>query len=200
MRTHLTWEEIEKYRNVSDLSEEYLLWMEAVSAHLDVCEICQKRIQKAIVIEEALEEDNFKQMLKLAEREEEIRRNIVICKLHQMSQDDHEKTKLQQMIQKLQRQTVQTYILQVVQTRAGVSRGEEILSKKEKGLEISYLDHCLQVQVKANPAKSCSVVFNREEKAPQIAEAVWKKEKNCFVAEFEIEDTLSEFEIYIVEN
>ena len=151
MRTHLTWEEIEKYIDTSDLSEEYLLWMETVSEHIDACETCQKRIQKAVAIEAALEEENFGQMLELAQQEEEIRRNILICKLYQMSQDDSTKAELRQtmtqIMQKMQQQAVNAYILQAVamQQRAGVSRGEECFVKREDSLEISYTDSLLQV-------------------------------------------------------
>ena len=206
MRTHLTWEEIEKYIDTSDLTEEYLLWMEQVSEHIDACEICQKRIQKAAIIEGALEEDNFSQMLELAQHEEEIRRNILICKLYQMSQDDNTREELQQtmmqIIQKMQQQAVQAYILQAVamQKRAGVSRGEEYFAKREDGLEISYKDSLLQVCFIKDSSKNYLAVLNQDGKAPQIAEAVWTEEKDCFVAEFEIEESLTEFEIYIVEN
>lgn len=206
MRTHLTWEEIEKYIDTSELSEEYLLWMETVSEHLDACKICQKRIQKAVAIEAALEKENFGQMLELAQQEEEIRRNILICKLYQMSQDDSTKAELKQamtqIMQKMQQQVVQAYILQAVamQQRAGVSRGEEYFVKREDGLEISYTDSLLQVCFTKDSSKSYSVVLNQDGKAPQIAGAVWSDVKDCFVAEFEIEDTLTEFEVYIVEN
>ena len=206
MRTHLTWEEIEKYIDTSELSEEYLLWIETVSEHLDACEICQKRIQKAVAIEAALEEENFGQMLELAQQEEEIRRNILICKLYQMSQDDSTKAELKQtmiqIMQKMQQQVVQAYILQAVamQQRAGVSRGEEYFVKREDGLEISYTDSRLQVCFTKDSSKSYSVVLNKDGKAPQIVGAVWSDVKDCFVAEFEIEDTLTEFEVYIVEN
>ena len=56
---HLSVEEIKKYINKNDLTEEYLLWLEKATQHLDDCAICRKRVQEAILIEEMCEENNI---------------------------------------------------------------------------------------------------------------------------------------------
>ena len=80
MRTHLTLDEIKKYIDDTEESEEYLLWMETVSEHIDGCELCEKRIQKALITEAVLREEHMGDLLKLAQQEEEIRKNILINK------------------------------------------------------------------------------------------------------------------------
>ena len=80
MLVHLTLEEIKKYINKSDLSEECLLWLETVTEHLDDCAICRKRVQEAILIEEMCEENNIADVLKFAAQEEDIRKSITELK------------------------------------------------------------------------------------------------------------------------
>ena len=205
MRTHLTWEEIEKYIDDSDVSEEYLLWFQQVSEHIETCELCQNRIQKAVFMEEMLEEDNFNHMLELANQEEEIRRNIVICKMYQMAQDNNTKEDLkqglQQMIQKMQQEVVKTYFLQAMpmQKRAGVARGEKVsLGNDKDDLRTEYEDGILRVYCNNDPKKEFSAVLNIEGKNPQIAKALWMEKTECFVAEFEMDDIQTDFEIYII--
>ena len=205
MRTHLTWEEIEKYIDDSDVSEEYLLWFQQVSEHIEACELCQNRIQKAVIMEEMLEEANINHMLKLANQEEEIRRNIVICKMYQMAQDNNTKEDLkqglQQMIQKMQQDVVKTYFLQAMsmQKRAGVARGEKVsLGNGKDDLRTEYEDGILRVYRNNEPKKEFSAVLNRKEKNPQIAKALWVEETECFVAEFKMNDIKTDFEIYII--
>lgn len=203
MRTHLTWQEIEKYLDTSDFTDEYLLWMENVSEHIDECEICQKRIHKAMITEHLLEEDNIKRMFELASQEEEIRKNIVICKLFQMAQNrnelDNRKHDLINIIQNMQTQMTKAYVIQtaMLQRQAGVSRGNENSIAKED-LEIRYENHCLQVSQKNEPEKKFSVVLNQDGKEPQIAQALWKDSKECYVAEFEWDNNQTNFEIYLI--
>ena len=73
-------EEIKKYINKNDLTEEYLLWLEKATQHLDDCAICRKRVQEAILIEEMCEENNIADVLKFAAQEEDIRKSITELK------------------------------------------------------------------------------------------------------------------------
>lgn len=77
---HLSVEEIKKYINKNDLTEEYLLWLEKATQHLDDCAICRKRVQEAILIEEMCEENNIADVLKFAAQEEDIRKSITELK------------------------------------------------------------------------------------------------------------------------
>ena len=73
---HLTAEEIIKYMDTSDLSEEYLLWMEEVSGHFLSCNECQRRLRKALIVESICEDGGLKAGLRLLEKEEKIRADI----------------------------------------------------------------------------------------------------------------------------
>lgn len=77
---HLSVEEIKKHINKNDLTEEYLLWLEKATQHLDDCAICRKRVQEAILIEEMCEENNIADVLKFAAQEEDIRKSITELK------------------------------------------------------------------------------------------------------------------------
>lgn len=205
MRTHLTQEEIEKYLDTTDDTEEYLLWMETISEHIEGCEICEKRIQKALITETMLGEDNLGNLLKLAQQEEDIRRNILICKLYRMAQDDNIKEEmkqnLMQIMESIQKQSVNACIIHAVamQKRISVTRGKEkVLFNKGKEAEVLYDKNCLQIYDKNKSQKKFTAVLNHTEKNPQIAQALWVEEKECFVAEFEIEDNQTDFEIYII--
>lgn len=204
MSTHLTLEEIEKYLDTSDMSEEYLLWMEQISTHVENCEICWKRIDKVMISGTLMEEDNFGKILKLAQQEEEIRRNILICKLYQMSQDNNTKEEvkqsLMQVMEKMHKQAIQAYIFQIaaMQRRAGVARGEEVFFQKEDGLEIFYDKKCLHVYYKDEPTKKFTAVLNCEGRKPKVSHALWVEEKECFAAQFELEDPQTKFEIYLI--
>ena len=72
-KNHLTVEEIIKYMDTSDLSEEYLLWMEEVSEHLLSCDQCQRSLRKALIVESIFEEGGLSAGLRLLEKEEKIR-------------------------------------------------------------------------------------------------------------------------------
>ena len=177
--------------------------MESVSEHMESCEICQKRIHKALVTETLLEEENIKKMFRLADQEEEIRRNIVICKLYQMAQDvsvrEDRKQNLMNLMQNMNNQMAKAYLIQaaMLQKQAGISRGEEEHFTKED-LEIKYSQNCLQVCRKKEPAKEFSAVLHQEGKELKIAKALWVDTKECFVAEFELEDCQTNFEIYLI--
>ena len=73
-----------------------------------------------------------------------------------------------------------------------------VLFNKEKEAEVLYDKNCLQIYDKNKSQKKFTAVLNHTEKNPQIAQALWVEEKECFVAEFEIEDNQTDFEIYII--
>lgn len=73
---HLTVEEIIKYIDTSDLSEEYLLWMEEVSEHLLTCDECQRRLRRALIVDSICEDGGLEEGLRLLAEEEKIREKI----------------------------------------------------------------------------------------------------------------------------
>ena len=154
MRTHLTTDDLIKYMDTTDISEEYLLWFEGITEHIESCEACRQLLEKAIRLEGTLQEENFGQLFKMAEHEAEIRRSIVACKLQMMySQDstrDAAGTIVAEAIRQLQINAVKSYMLQMssMAGRAGVARGEgdSISLAKEDGVEILVEDSELLVK------------------------------------------------------
>ena len=69
---HLSAEEIMKYMDTSDLSEEYLLWMEKTSEHLMTCHSCYQKMRQAMLVESICEEGGLEIGLRLLAREEKI--------------------------------------------------------------------------------------------------------------------------------
>lgn len=70
--SHLTAEEIIKYMDTSDLSEEYLIWMEEVSEHLLTCYSCHQRMRQTMLAESVCEEGELEAGLRLLAKEEKI--------------------------------------------------------------------------------------------------------------------------------
>lgn len=208
MRTHFTIEDIEKYMDTSDFSEEYLLWMEEVTEHLDKCEKCQKMIDKAIAIESVCREENLSSLLKLAEQEEEIRRSIVICKLVQMYQQDATRNAVNEsmadVIRQMQMNEIRSYVLQVahIPRYAGVSRGEDeggYSKKTEDGVEITIKDGVLQVKKSdSDKQRKFTAVLDCHEGNPMVCEALWNEESQQWIAQFNLDDVLEQYEVYII--
>lgn len=208
MRTHLTTEDLIKYMDTTDMSEEYLLWFEGINGHIESCETCRQLLEKAIRLESTLQEENFGQLFKLAEYEAEIRRSIVACKLQMMYSQDLTRnvagTIVAEAIRQLQVNAVKSYMLQMssVAGRAGVARGEEggLSLTKEDGVEILVEDSELLVKTDAmDNQKKFTAVLDRKEKSPMVCEAVWEEEKKQWVAKFNMDELMEQFEIYIIE-
>lgn len=69
---HLSAEEIMKYMDTLDLSEEYLLWMEETSEHLMTCNSCYQKLRQAMLVESICEEGGLETGLRLLAKEEKI--------------------------------------------------------------------------------------------------------------------------------
>ena len=46
MRTHLTTDDLIKYMDTTDISEEYLLWFEGITEHIESCEAWRNMKQR----------------------------------------------------------------------------------------------------------------------------------------------------------
>ena len=208
MRTHLTIEDLKKYIDTTDMSEEYLVWLEDVSGHLETCEVCQKKLQKAIMLENTLEEESFGSLLRLAEHEEEIRRSIVACKLQMMYEEETTRNVanaiVAEAIRQLQMNAVKSYMLQMsnMACYAGVARGEEehLPLAKEDGIEIMVENSELLVKADVlDQTKKFTAVLDRKEKSPMICEASWEEENKQWVAKFNMDEVMEQFDVYIIE-
>lgn len=208
MRTHLTTDDLIKYMDTTDMSEEYLLWFEEITGHIESCEACSRLLEKAIMLESTLQEENFGQLFRLAEHEAEIRRSIVACKLQAMYSQDSTRnaasTIVAEAIRQLQVNAVKSYMLQMSSTaaRVAVARGEgdSISLTKEDGVEILVEDSELLVKTDAmDNKKKFTAVLDRKEKSPMVCEAVWEEEKKQWVAKFNMDELMEQFEVYIIE-
>ncbi|MBO5292994.1 MAG: hypothetical protein J6B10_07440 [Lachnospiraceae bacterium] len=195
MDTHLTVEDIEKYLNTSDLSEDYLLWLEQASAHLASCESCQKTLQRAMSADAVCEEAGLQEALRLAEKEDEIRRSILICKLSQM----REQTRMAEIIRLLQTGAVSPYILQMsdLSGRQTAVRGETGKSAEE--LELTCEDGRLKINIYGRDSgHPVTVLLEQEGEPPVVCEALWEEASGQWSAVLDAPRQESTFELYIL--
>lgn len=200
MEKHLSVEDIEKYMTSSDLSEDYLLWFENVSEHLQGCKKCRDALQRAIALESLNEEAGLCRALKLAEQEEEIRRSIVICKLMQMQQSN----RMAEVIRKLQGNDIMPCIIHRadLSRKAGVSRGntkEEILLQNYPGAEITCENNVITVSAPiAKDSDKITVLLVRKDGNPVVCEASAEEASQKWITRFTIDEQTDSFEIYII--
>lgn len=196
MQTHLTVQDLMKYLDTSDLSEEYLLWMEKISGHLTACERCQEALHRAMEADCICEEEGLQNTMKLASQEEEIRRSILICKLQKLQQQE----RMAEVIQLLQKNATVPYVLQMadLQRRTGIARGKKMEADSQKA-DFSYESGRLVVRVsdKGNNQKVI-IVLEQKDTDPIVCEALWDETEKQWTADFELSNPSSEFEIYIL--
>ena len=85
---HLSVEDIARITDTSDLSSEYLTWYEGVEAHIADCALCREQIRRKILCDDISDGRLLKDGILMLEKEEEIRRNMVIAKLMQQGTMD----------------------------------------------------------------------------------------------------------------
>lgn len=177
---HLTAEEIMKYTDVSDLSEEYLLWMEETTEHLQACGVCQERLHRAMTAESVCEEEGLAAGLELMEHEEEIRRNILIAQLSRMQEQE----RIAELITRIRDGYVERFVFSVADLRrsAGAVRGAESQYGQQVTLEKSEDKLLLKIpgrlgrENRAGTAEVCSkltVILHTEDEGPIMKEALW---------------------------
>jgi len=205
MGLHLTIEDIEKYLDTSDFSEEYLLWMEGISAHLQECKKCQNLLHKAIEIDLFCQEDNIETVLHMARQEEEIRRGIVICKLQQMYQEKAMEEVMQNAIRQMQLHAVKSYMLQVSgllnYANAAREEAEEMHPYfSDDRMEIAVEDGMVVLKLTdMEKQKKFTAVLDRKEGSPIVHEAVWDEGMQRWIARFEMDELQEQCEVYIVD-
>ncbi len=195
-QTHLTILDIMKYLDTADLSEEYLLWMDQAADHLAVCPKCREALQKAMNAEYICEEDGFDRVAALTPYEGKIRKDIIICKLLQMQQNE----RMEAMVQLLRNTAVLPYVLQLSECRKGmgISRGNDH-SDRSQGAEFINKDGQLVVRIPGTlPDQKRTVVLERDGGEPVIQEAVWDEETKSLTAQFPMADPDAEVELYIL--
>lgn len=98
---HLSSSDYEKYMDTTELSDEYLMWLEPVAEHLSQCEECQHKLQKIMKIEYICEEGAIG-ISELIKREDDMKKLVLtenIKAMYKASSD--EEARMQQLIDKI---------------------------------------------------------------------------------------------------
>lgn len=77
---HLTFEELERYADDTDFSEDYMMFCEPLTGHLDTCSLCRDRLDKLVLLSELTADANIWAALNLVRQEEQIRHKIAQLK------------------------------------------------------------------------------------------------------------------------
>lgn len=209
---HWTSEEIIKYMDASDLSEEYMLWLEDASEHILTCGICQEKLNRAMTIESVCDEEGLAAGFSLMEHEEEIRKNILIAHLSRMQ----EQARIAELIRHIQNGYVERFLFSLanLQSNAGAVRGEKpqcgqrvMLEKSENKLLLKISGE-MGKESKAGTEeignqerqRSLMVVLRIEDGEPIVKEALWDEACGQYIAVVDDCESGEELEVYILEN
>ena len=193
---HLTYEELERYIDDTDLSEEYLCFSEPLTAHLDACELCSKRLEKMLCLSQLLEEEQFLPAMKLVKKEEQIRRSILALRLEMMAEE--------QRILEVAMRLKMGFLLKVSVARTDFVKNQSVYRcggvTEQKPVTVHYENGKACVSVECDKAAEVTVVLTPvKEKAAEImvAGAKWDERNHLSIAEFAIEDLEDNYEIYV---
>lgn len=206
---HLTSEEIVKYMDASDMSEDYMLWMEETSEHILTCDVCQEKLSRAMTAESVCDEEGLAAGLKLMEYEEEIRRNILITHLSRML----EQTKIADLIRHIQSGYTErfTFAMADLRSSAGAVRGADPQHGQQVTLERTENKLLLRIpgelgqESRTGTEETCNkelqrmrmVILRMEDKEPVVKEALWDEACGQYVAEVDGCEQGEKLEIYI---
>lgn len=206
---HLTSEEIMKYMDASDMSEDYMLWMEEASEHILTCDVCQERLNRAMTAESVCEEEGLAAGLKLMEHEEEIRKNILITHLNRM----REQARIAELIDHIWSGYVERFTFSVADVRrgAGVVRGTDPQHGQQVTLEKAEDKLLLRIpgrmgkENRTGTEEICdndrqnklTVILHMEDEEPIIIETLWDEACGQYVAELDGCGRGEKLEIYV---
>lgn len=192
---HLTSEEIIKYMDASDMSEDYLLWMEETAEHILTCDVCQEKLNRAMTAESICDEEGLAAGLKLMEYEEEIRKNILITHLNRMQ----EQTRIAELINHIRSGYVErfTFSMADLPKSAGVVRGTEPQYGQQVTLEKSENKLLLRIPGEMGKESRLMVILCMEDEEPIVKEAFRDEACGQYVAELDVCEPGETLEIYI---
>ncbi len=209
---HLTAGEIIKYMDASDMSEEYLLWMEETAGHLLTCAVCQERLGRAMSAESVCDEEGLAAGLNLMEHEEEIRKGILVAHLLRMQ----EQARIAELIRQIQGGFAERFLFSAahLQRSAGTARGGEPQRGRQVTLERSEDKLLLKIpddigkESKAGaeeagskePQRSLTAILRVNDGEPIVKEALWDEACGQYVAIVDDAGPGEELEIYILGN
>lgn len=190
---HLSIEEIEKVTDTSDLSAGYLTWYESVEKHIADCPLCREQIRRKILCDELADGFVLQEGISLLEKEEEIRRNIVISRLLQQS------TANRAIADALRKQQYDKLSL-VAGKSSAVYRGET----EQKGLNYEWQEKTLKViisseQFSQTQPENAKVILMDGRMNVKV-EKVSVDENGVRMASFENVERIDDATVYIVED
>ena len=172
MRQHLTQEEIMKYMDTADLSEEYIRWSEEAQTHVDNCALCQEQLRRFLAVEQVCEADMLTQGIDWMEKESDVRRNIVLFRLGMLGENE----RIQHVRQAILQGQFLEYVVKQSQIgrkqsifrgdRSDISEPEFSLERTDTGIRIKFDDPAMvghEVILGSDDAQSiqlCTVVWN----------------------------------------
>ena len=86
-KRHLTYEELERYIEDTDFSEEYMLFCEPLMVHLEMCALCRERLDKLLLLSTLTKEAYMASALNLVQHETKIHRKIAALRLQMMDEE-----------------------------------------------------------------------------------------------------------------
>lgn len=193
---HLTYEELERYAEDNDFSEDYMIFCEPLMAHLDTCAFCRDRLDKFVLLSTLTEEKSMASSLNLVRQETQIRRKMVALRLKMMAEE--------QRMTEVAKRLEMGLLLAVSVARAdflkvqAVSRSNE--SAGNKPVTVHYEKGKAIVEVQCGKQAEVTVILvpvKEKDAGIMVAEAKWCEEKELSIAEFEIEQLEEYYEIYV---
>ena len=196
---HLTYEELERYVEDKDFSEDYMRFCEPLMAHLDICAFCRDRLDKLVLLSTLTEDAAMASSLNLVRQEAQIRCKIIALRLGMMAEE--------QRIKEVALRLEQGLLLAVSVAKAdflkvqAASRSSESTEKKPVTVQYEKGKATVAVQCEKQADVTVILVPAKEKNAEiMVAEAKWQEEKGLAIAVFEIAQLEEYYDIYIDEK
>lgn len=204
-KKHLTAEEMIKYMDTSNMSEEYLLWMEEITEHVMECSQCQERLHRAMTVDSICDEEGLAAGLNLLKKEEEIRRDILAASLGRLQEQE----KVAEIIRCIQNGQAQRFVFSSLTPPrwAGAARGADAVRDVQNVILEQYEDKLL-VKISGRMGSDSNtveggrtpVVVCVEGEKPSVEEAVWNEACGQFVMELDASVVEKRLEIWMLRN
>ena len=196
MRQHLTQEELIKYLDTTDPTEEYLLWLDEAQEHVDDCALCQEQIRRYLTVERVCEADGLAQGIAWMDRESEVRRNIVLLRLGMMEQNAR--------IQKIRQLILQGQFQELVIGQSQIGRSKQVF--RGNGSDLSGQQFCAEQTETGLRIRFDDPVMNGHEiicesenaRNMQLGRIVWNQDNHEAIADFEGIADVGDYHIYIL--
>ena len=192
---HLTYEELERYIDDTDFSQEYLLWSEPMTEHLDMCVACRERLDKLFLLSELTRDENIVPSVRLISRETQLRARMVALRLEIMAEN-------QRMLEVAGRLQMGALLAVKVSKedflrKQSVSRGTEGCGLETVSVQYEKGKACVSVSLPEEKKVTVILSSTDVKSVPCVKEATWYETKKIAVAEFDVERLESAYEIYV---